>query len=272
MGRGGATLAAVSQYEASTRVVADPFADLLLASLPAAAGAAELMDVRLGPFWTVVRTSLGTGMASTMARETEPHESLPVRWAGGLRLRTPLELAELARSSSAAEAAIGLATVNALLPRAAGLVHDENAFKVLVERGAGRRVAMIGRFPFADRLRAHCRALWVFELGSRRRAEDFSEGHMASLLPEAEVVAITATTLVNHTLTGILDRLRPEALRVLLGPSTPLAPALLERGLDVLCGSVVTDPEAVLRAASEGAVTPQVPGVERVSVWREGAR
>lgn len=256
----------------STRVVADPFADLLLGMLPPAATEASLLDVRMGPFWTVVRTSAGTGMASTMVREAEPHESVPVRWAGGLHQRTPLELAGLARSSSAAEAAIGLATVNALLPRPASLVHDENAFEVLVERGAGRRVAMIGRFPFADRLRPHCRALWVFELGSRRRPEDFAEAHAASLLPEAEVVAVTATALVNHTLGGILGRLRPEALRILLGPSTPLCPALFERGVDVLCGSVVNDPEAVLRAASEGAVTPQVRGVDRVSLWRDGVR
>ena len=152
------------------------------------------MEVRLGPFWTVVRTSLGTGMASTMVREAEPHESVPVRWAGTLHRRTPLELAGLVRSGSAAEAAVGVAAVNALLPRPAGLVHDENAFRVLADRGAGRRVAMIGRFPFADRLRPHCRALWVFELGSRRRPEDFSDAHAAALLPEAEVVAITATT------------------------------------------------------------------------------
>lgn len=255
----------------ATRTV-DPFSELLLASLPPTAAEAELLEVRLGPFWTVVRTSLGTGMASTMVREAEPHESVPVRWAGTLHRRTPLELAGLVRSGSAAEAAVGVAAVNALLPRPAGLVHDENAFRVLADRGAGRRVAMIGRFPFADRLRPHCRALWVFELGSRRRPEDFSDAHAAALLPEAEVVAITATTLVNHTLGGILDRLRPEALRILLGPSTPLAPSLLGRGIDVLCGSVVTDPEKVLRAASEGAVTPQVQGVERVSLWREGVR
>jgi hypothetical protein len=43
---------------------------------------------------------------------------------------------------------------------------------------------------------------------------------------------------------------------------------LLEVGFDVLCGSLVLDPAAVLRAASEGAVTRQIPAVRRVSLWR----
>jgi uncharacterized protein len=251
---------------------ADRFVELLLAALPPEAAEARLLEVRLGPFWTVVHTSLGAGMASTMVRESEPGSARPVAWAGTLHERRPLELAGLLRSASPAEAAIGLAAVNALLPRPRGMVADENAESILAERGRGRRVAMIGRFPFAERLRTHCRTLWVFELSSHRRPEDFSEAHSAALLPEAEVVAISGTTLVNRTLSGILAQLRPDAFRMLLGPSTPLCPALLEHGLDVLGGSLVVDPGSVLRAACEGAVTPQIPGVRRVALWREGAR
>jgi uncharacterized protein (DUF4213/DUF364 family) len=87
------------------------------------------------------------------------------------------------------------------------------------------------------------------------------------LLPQADVVAVTSTTIINRTLPGILGRVRPDAFVLLLGPSTPLAPRLFGLGVDLLCGTVVVDPEAVLRAVEQGAVTGQITGVRRVSLW-----
>ena len=91
---------------------------------------------------------------------------------------------------------------------------------------------------------------------------------MDELLPHAEVVAVTGTAVINHTVEAILSRMRPDAFKVMLGPSTPLATCLLVRGFDVLCGTVVEDPEAVVRAVSEGAVTDQILGVRRVCLFR----
>ncbi len=127
---------------------------------------------------------------------------------------------------------------------------------------------MIGRFPFADRLRERCGQLWVFERGLDRRQEDFGEEAMEQLLPQADVVAVTATTLLNRTLPGVLACVRPDTFVMMLGPSTPLTPVLFDYGFDVLCGTVIDDPTTVLRAAGEGAVTSQITGVRRVSMWK----
>ena len=51
---------------------------------------------------------------------------------------------------------------------------------------------------------------------------------------------------------------RPEALVLVLGPSTPLSPALFDYGVHLLSGAVVQDVEAVLRAVSQGANFRQV--------------
>jgi uncharacterized protein (DUF4213/DUF364 family) len=230
---------------------------------------ARLIDVRVGPYWSVVRTSVGTGLASTMSHEADRDHGHPIADAGRLHERTPLELAELLRAPSAPESALGLAAVNALAGPPAGTVSDENALAVLRERAGGRLLALVGHFPFVDDLRAVCRELWVFERGSRRRPDDLGQEHMQELVPHAEVVAITGTTLLNGTLDGIVRLVKPGAFLMMLGPSTPLIGCLFEIGFDALCGTLVQDEEAVVRAVSQGAVTGQIPGVRRICLWRD---
>jgi uncharacterized protein (DUF4213/DUF364 family) len=242
------------------------FVDAVL-DAAAKAPAADLIDLRVGLYWVVVRTSAGTGMASALSSEDHLHGSRPISSAGELHKRTPLELTALLRSDSPPESAVGLAAVNALLGPTAANLRDEKAVAILRERGRGRKVAMIGRFPFADTLREDCDQLWVFERGLNRRQEDFGEEAMERLLPQADVVAVTATTLLNRTLPTVLAGVRPDAFVMLLGPSTPLTPALFRFGFDVLCGTVVVDPESVLRAVEQGAVTSQITGVRRVCLW-----
>ena len=243
-----------------------PVIDALLHSVPASADV-RLLDLRVGPFWTVVKTSAGTGMASTMAGEPHRHPRTPITGAGSLWEASPLELTELLRSESPPEAAVGMAAVNALLGTPEGRTEDGNAKEILNQRAAGRVAAIIGHFPFVDALRRSCRELWVFERGCGRGPGDLGPEHVAEVLPHAEVVAISGTTLINHTLEDILPFIRPDAFTMMLGPSTPMAPCLFELGFDVLCGTVVEKPELVLRAVEQGAVTSQIGGVRRVCLW-----
>jgi uncharacterized protein (DUF4213/DUF364 family) len=249
----------------------DPLIAAVLAEAGARAGTrdAAVLDVRVGPYWTAVATTLGAGLASTLAGEGRPHHGRPIPGAGGLLDLTPLELAGLAASSSVPEAAIGLAAVNALLGVPAGRVDEANAADVLVERGRGRRVALLGEFPFTGRLREAAGELAVFERGPARRPEHFGRRDLAVVVPRAEVVAITATTLANRTLGGILEHVADDAFLMMLGPSTPMCATLLDRGFDVLCGTVVDDPDTVLLAVGQGATTPQITGVRRLCLWRE---
>jgi len=254
----------------TARSVDDPYLEPVLEGLavsPAVRGA-SLEDIRVGTFWAAVKTSLGTGLASTLSSEAHRHGSPPVADAGRLLDRRPLELAALARSASVTEASIGVATVNALLGEPTGRVSEDNASEILAERAAARRLAMIGRFPFVERLEEVCSEVRVFERGAQRGPGDHGTEEMSELLPRADAVAISATTLINHTLGEILEHVRQDAFLMMLGPSTPMHPSLLMAGFDVLCGTYSEAPSQVLAAVSQGAVTKQIPGVRRLCLWR----
>lgn len=246
--------------------------DRIIAQATATEGADEAttIDLRVGPYWSVVRTSRGTGLASTMDHD-HAWERAPIAAAGTLHELAPGELADLLRSGSAPEAAVGLAAVNALLDPVARCGVEGNAVELLCERAAGRLLAVVGRFPFVDRLRTTCREVWVFERSGRLRPGDLDEASLAELLPHAEVVAVTGTAVLNHTVERIAARIHRDAYAVMLGPSTPMAPCLFELGFDVLCGTVVDDAAAVLRAVSEGAVTSQIAGVRRLCLFAAAA-
>ncbi len=229
---------------------------------------ARTLDVRIGPFWTVVNTSVGAGIASTMTGESRPHEGVPVAEAGTLHKRDPLELTKMVDSNSPPEAAVGLAAINALIGPPRGRVTSAKALNILLERCQNKRVAMIGRFPFAETLRSNCDKLWVFEQSHRLGPDVHDATEMPELLPQADMVAITATTLINGTIDRVMTHVSDEAWTMMLGPSTPMVPCLLERGFDVLCGTLVEDVQTVLAAASQGGVTKQITGVKRVCLWR----
>jgi uncharacterized protein (DUF4213/DUF364 family) len=59
-------------------------------------------------------------------------------------------------------------------------------------------------------------------------------------------------TLVNKTFDGLMKLRRPNAEVVLIGPSTPLSPVLYRHGINVISGTIVTDPKAVLMAIGQG--------------------
>jgi uncharacterized protein (DUF4213/DUF364 family) len=73
---------------------------------------------------------------------------------------------------------------------------------------------------------------------------------------------------VNGTLDGLLALCRPEALVMVLGPSTPLSPVLFDHGADLLSGVRVLDEAAVLRTVGQGASFRQVEGVRLLTIER----
>ncbi len=195
-------------------------------------------------------------------------EENQVQRAGDLLPTGAKALAEFSLSSRTLEASIGLAALNSLLPIDETKCTDLNAEAEILLRGAGKRIAIIGHFPFVKNLRQRAKELWVFELPGRERKGDLLVGETETLLPEAEVVAITSTTLINHTLGDILKFVAPRAYKMMLGPSTPLSPVLFDFGFDAISGSIVVDREQVLNCISQGANFRQVRGVRKVIMRR----
>lgn len=212
-----------------------------------------LRDVIVGAHWTAVLT-YGCGLASTMG-DPHPHKGPSVRDAGNLVEKGIAELMTLARSDKILEASIGMATINSLIKIDEKSCSEVNAFDILAEQGAGKDVAVIGHFPFVPKLKELVRNLWVIE--QRPHPEDLETDRAADILPHCQVVGITSTSFINHTLESLLELCR-DAFVMLLGPTTPLTPLLFDHGIDALSGTKVVDEAQVIRYVKEGATFQQI--------------
>jgi uncharacterized protein (DUF4213/DUF364 family) len=230
-------------------------------------------QVCIGLHWTAVVMEvdgkLRCGLASTL-RGNHQHGSPEVPQAGNLETMTALALATLAKAKEPTLVSVGMAAINALLPRQPDSWVDFNAEDVIAAYGADQSVALIGHFPFVGRLRERVAKLRVLELNPG--PGDLPVSMAEEVLPDARVVAITGMTLLNHTLDNLLDLCAPHALVILLGPSVPLSPVLFDGRVDILCGSVVTSIDNVLAAVRQGATFRQVrrEGVRLVTVTKPG--
>ena len=239
--------------------------DDLLASLPAEDVA--LRDVRVGPFWTVVWTEQGAGLASTQRDAHTPHGHSLIRWAGDVMAHSARELAELLRAKSPMEAALGMATVNALLEVDGEALIDRNASEEIIQRGEGKRVVIVGHFPFIPKVRRAVGHLDVLELDPS--AGELPTEAAAQVIPKADVVAITGTSLVNKSFDRLITHCRPDAFVLMLGPTSPLSPVLFDYGVDLIAGTRVIDPAGALVVASQGAIFRQMRGVRLVTMTKD---
>jgi len=173
------------------------------------------------------------------------------------------ELARLALDGEGVEASLGMAAINSTLPD--GEYEEINAEVLIAEKAAGKRAAIIGHFPFTERIRQKAEKLWVFELNPKD-ASDLPADKMPELLPQADVVAISALTLVNRTFDGIIANSKPSAYKILLGPSAPLSKMVFDYGIDVVSGAKVADIPLLLSHLSEGVNFKSLPGKRLVSM------
>jgi hypothetical protein len=188
-----------------------------------------------------------------------------VRDVGNLTRKTALELAEYARSNSLLEASIGMAAINSLIDIDESKCIEKNAFEIILEKGQGKNVAIVGHFPWIPKLREKVQSLWVLE--QRIREGDLPAKEADRILPECDVVGITGTSFINHTLEGLLA-LCKKAFVVMIGPTTPLSPILFDYGIDAICGSKVVDAEKLIRSISEGATFKEVTGVRLLTLTK----
>jgi uncharacterized protein (DUF4213/DUF364 family) len=211
-----------------------------------------------GAFWTAVTTRF-TGLSTTYRDMDLQHSDEPkfVEGAGSFEGMPAGKLAEYARSENTVSASIGMATINSLIELDESRCVERGAYDILAEKGRGRNVAVVGHFPFIPKLRDVAQNVWVIE--KRLRPGDFAASEASEILPKAEVVSLTGTAFINHTIEDLLALCR-DAYVVLTGPTSPLSPVLFDFGVHAICGTRVTDEAEVVRHISQGACFKQLRG------------
>lgn len=221
-------------------------------------GDSRIHEIHTCIHWTAV-VSRNCGLSSTFSDDQIPHR--PVRDAGTLSQKTALELVEYARSENLLEASIGMATLNSLLEIDESRCVELNAFEVLAKKGKSRNIAVVGHYPFIPRLQKIAGRLWVIE--KRLQKGDLPAEEAENILPQADVVVITGTSFINHTVEKLLGLCKKKWV-MMVGPTTPLSPILFDHGVDMIAGSKVVDQQKVIGYIREGATFQQVRGVEHL--------
>lgn len=112
--------------------------------------------------------------------------------------------------------------------------------------------------PFLRVLKSRKKPFSVVELDTRTLKPDELPFYVppdktGEIVPKADVLVITGTTLINGTLEGILEIARPDTKVVVVGPTASILPhAFFKRGVDILGGDIITHPQKMLDTLAEG--------------------
>jgi uncharacterized protein (DUF4213/DUF364 family) len=223
-----------------------------------------VQEVIIGVFSTLVKTETGCGIASTL-RYGSPHQR--IRNSGNLEKYALRELAEFALSENLLEASVGMAAINSTFPAVDSRYRQINASEIILEKGCGKILGIIGHFPFLERIADQFKRVLIFEKNPRQG--DLNEGDIPEYLPLVDIAAITGTAITNHTFEGILKHIPENAFSIVLGPSSPLTPRLFEMGINIIAGSVVKNYEQVRRQVLQATPSRHLEGVELATMFRE---
>lgn len=174
---------------------------------------------------------------------------------------------DLCFSDNYFETGIGLATLNSLIKVNENKVIKENGKNLLIEKGRNKNVAVIGHFPFVEKMGKEFKQFHVFD--KKPILNDLPEDKIPELLPEAEVVAITGSTLVNHSFENVMKHISKNAFVIMLGPSTPNSEILFDYGIDVICGSIVIDKEAATNDLVENKPFRKIKGLIGITLVKD---
>lgn len=208
-------------------------------------------SVKVGYSWTLVNGKY-CGIAKTYGIPSQRGDF--ARDTSKFIGKKTAELAEYAQSWDLVEASIGCAAINSMVePEIEGV--EINGDGIIFKKGAGARVVVIGAFPFIDKLRSTARELYVLELN--QSLLDIKRGIIPEtaadfVIPDCDLLVITGSAIVNKSMERLLSLARKgKAYTIILGPSTVFSSVMFDYGADMLAGSVVLKPEAVMNKLSQ---------------------
>lgn len=226
----------------------------------------------LGLFFIAVTLDSGhTGLCATPLKEIPeavccPSSAMSMPFPGKLQGMGALRLAQEALSHTGLRRALGIAALNALAhlaaerrgPQGYRILEGVDAFDVARIQPQETAV-VVGAFgPFLKALRGIGARHFVLEkdpatlrpneMEHFRPAESYPE-----IVPQADVLLITGTTLINDSLPGLIACAHPQARVVLVGPTVPMLPDAFLARRGMILGTVrVNDSDALHDVLAQG--------------------
>jgi uncharacterized protein (DUF4213/DUF364 family) len=226
----------------------------------------------IGLFFTGVKLTTGhAGACATPIKSIPeavccPSSAMAMPFPGKLKGKPARDIIREAFSDHGIRRGVGIAAVNALAELCwerrphplVALRHGVDAFDANSFRPDDQTVVVGAFVPFLKELKRRKQPFLVLEKDpDTLKAEELPFYRPAELarevVPQADVLLITGTTLLNDTLEDLLSWAKPEAQVTVVGPTVGLLPdAFLARGADILGGVRITRPDDFLDLLAEG--------------------
>lgn len=215
-------------------------------------------DIRVGLFYTGVKLSTGDGgVAYTPIEELD--ECCSIEDAGEISGKTVLQIIEDEYYQNIIGQAIVTATLNAL----SQIVFKNNPEKYKYSKIdvtdlilKNDNVVIIGYFkPLIPKIMRKTCKIKVLEKKKivESEVEIYPEKKADEIIPEADVLIISGSTIVNQTINKILNIQNNAREKILLGPTASMIPQpWFELGITAVMGVKITDTDEMLKIISEG--------------------
>lgn len=219
----------------------------------------EIEHFQMGLTWSSCRIKQGS--ASSVGFAMSPQEKTRLlSWPGTLVSTSVAQLAERLLSWDNFAATSALAACNAAINNSENtLLHSAKA----LPRGAfphlavfdyfrpwlqGQKIVVIGRYP---NMECALEGLNYQVLERQPQGDDLPDSAAEFILPQADWVFITATSIINKTFPR-LCALSKNAVSVLMGPSTPWLDCFSQLEVDFLAGIQLLNTQKAEQIAAEG--------------------
>lgn len=232
-------------------------------------------DLVIGIFFTGVKLSTGhAGVAFTPIGEIPeavccPTTAARMPRAGNLDGSPVSEILKYTLDNNILKSAIGVATLNALSQlfiesedgREYEIIKEKDGFDLL-EIQPEETVTLIGAFgPYIRRLKRMGNPLYIVERNSQAlRTDEMKyfkpESEIPSALEKSNVVIITGTAIVNHTIDPILSSFTNGKRTAIIGPTASMIPdAFFKKGVQVMAGVRILNPDGMIKILKQGGST-----------------
>lgn len=239
--------------------------DLLLDKVRSEVSACALQGIYIGLTWTLCRLHSAHGLTSGLSMSPGQYtRTLP--WSGELQKHTITELCDWIRRWDSFESVVAQSVINSVinsdkLPLLAltdpipsdctselSLSPNLSVFKHFLPYLKNKKVVVIGHYPGIEQFQS---SLDMTVLERSPVSTDLPDNASEYLIPEADWVFITASTIANKTFPRLAE-LAKNSVTVLMGPSVPWLTELKEFGIDFLAGVKILDQDALQSTVAEG--------------------